>query len=70
MVLPPDGKLSLRRGLLCRQVLKHLNAKAARAWPISGTAHRRTPALELALREMPSPALIAAAHEIEIEGVF
>jgi hypothetical protein len=24
------------------------NAKAARAWPISGTAHRRTPALELA----------------------
>ena len=48
MVLPPDGKLSLRRVLLCRQVLKDLNAKAARAWPISGTAHRRTPTLELA----------------------
>ena len=28
--------------------VKDLNAKAARAWPISGTAHRRTPALELA----------------------
>jgi hypothetical protein len=30
-VLPPDGKLSLRRLFLCRQVLKDLNAKAARA---------------------------------------
>jgi len=34
MVLPPDGKLSLRRVLLCRQVLKDLNAKAAHAWSI------------------------------------
>jgi len=32
---------------------KDLNAKAARAWPISGTAHRRTPALELGDRSMP-----------------
>jgi hypothetical protein len=29
-------------------LMRPLNAKVARAWPISGTAHRRTPALELA----------------------
>ena len=62
-MLPPDGKLSLRRVLLCRQVLKDLNAKAARVWPISGTAHRRTPALELATaRCHPSSRLVLTPY--------
>jgi hypothetical protein len=69
MVLPPDGKLSLRRVLLCRQVLKDLNAKAARAWPISGTAHRRTPALELATARCRHAAIPEMAWWMAICGV-
>jgi hypothetical protein len=43
MVLPPDGKLSLRRVLLCRQVLKDLNAKAARSNSLGGARADQQP---------------------------
>lgn len=46
---PNASGLSLETGGGDKNIgVKDLNAKAARAWPISGTAHRRTPALELA----------------------